>query len=71
LFEDIDFRVKGGDLLVNVVEMGISVVVLSDEIFVVEVFGLFIIGFLLIVGSPGLVCAHYIRLLIMFRFLFN
>jgi hypothetical protein len=68
LLEDIDFGVEGGKLFMDVVEMGIAVVVLGDEVFVVEVFGLFFVGFLMVVGSFGLVCAHYIRLLIMFGF---
>ena len=52
----------------NIIEMRITVIVLGNEVFVIEVFGLFFVGFLLVVGSFGLVCAHYIRLLIMFGF---
>lgn len=44
----------------NVGEMGISVVVLGDEVFVVEVFGLFVVGFLWVLEAFGWVCAHYI-----------
>ena len=44
----------------NVIKLGISIVVLGDEVFVVEVFGFLVVGFLLGVGSFGRVCAHYI-----------
>lgn len=60
LFEDLDLRSDLFDFLMNIIELRISVVILGDEIFVVEVFVLFLTRFFLVLRSFLCVCAHYI-----------
>lgn len=60
LLEDVNLRGDLLDFFMNVVKLWISIVVLSDEVFVVGVSVLFIPSLFNILGSSLIVCAHYI-----------
>ncbi len=60
LFENVDLWSDLFDFLVNVVQLRVSIVVLRDEVFVVDIF-IFLLSCLFGVLRPFLiVCAHYI-----------